>query len=449
MKFERKPQIYNQVHTRPPARPPPEPPPSPRPPPPQFLDIMKEFKAQSIDTPGVIERVLHLFNGHRELILGFNTFLVRRLAASARGAPSTAAAPRARHPNAAIPGEMRGALPEISPNPAPTPCRPSPPPPPKGPPALAPRPPPPPRAHLSLLLSARAQPPGYKIEFSGDETKPRVQLKCPPPGVQQPQAYVPAPNPAASMQMPKMPAPLAGMPPFGMGDMGGAATMPSGPPPAQQKKAPIEFDQAINYVTKIKKRFEKQPDTCARPAPAPSLRSPAAPRPRRARAARHRARAMPPPPSPALGPRRPPPRPRPPSPRRTSLTPSPPPPPSRYKAFLEILHTYQKEQKTIKTVYEEARADPPHPRPAPPPRHLPPPRRSPLACRCALSVPLSSRCRRSSSTTPTSSASSRSSSPTARPTRAAASSASAARGRARRRSGWARRRSSRWRSARG
>ena len=41
----------------------------------QFLDIMKEFKAQSIDTPGVIERVLQLFNGHRMLILGFNTFL--------------------------------------------------------------------------------------------------------------------------------------------------------------------------------------------------------------------------------------------------------------------------------------------------------------------------------------------------------------------------------------
>lgn len=38
---------------------------------------MKEFKAQSIDTPGVIDRVLSLFHGHRELILGFNTFLVR------------------------------------------------------------------------------------------------------------------------------------------------------------------------------------------------------------------------------------------------------------------------------------------------------------------------------------------------------------------------------------
>ena len=52
-----------------------------------------------------------------------------------------------------------------------------------------------------------------------------------------------------------------------------------------RKRAPIEFDQAINYVTKIKTRFAKQPDT--------------------------------------------------------------------YKAFLEILHTYQKEHKTIKEVYAE------------------------------------------------------------------------------------------------
>ncbi|KAH9569220.1 hypothetical protein CY35_03G120900 [Sphagnum magellanicum] len=36
---------------------------------------MKDFKAQRIDTAGVIERVKELFQGHRELILGFNTFL--------------------------------------------------------------------------------------------------------------------------------------------------------------------------------------------------------------------------------------------------------------------------------------------------------------------------------------------------------------------------------------
>lgn len=40
-----------------------------------FLDIMKDFKSQSIDTPGVIERVSTLFRGHPGLIQGFNTFL--------------------------------------------------------------------------------------------------------------------------------------------------------------------------------------------------------------------------------------------------------------------------------------------------------------------------------------------------------------------------------------
>ncbi|PRP88642.1 paired amphipathic helix containing protein [Planoprotostelium fungivorum] len=41
----------------------------------QFLDIMKDFKAQCIDTPGVIARVSELFKGHKNLIFGFNTFL--------------------------------------------------------------------------------------------------------------------------------------------------------------------------------------------------------------------------------------------------------------------------------------------------------------------------------------------------------------------------------------
>ncbi|KAI1922926.1 Transcriptional regulatory protein sin3 [Ophidiomyces ophidiicola] len=41
----------------------------------RFLDIMKDFKSQAIDTPGVIQRVSSLFNGHPALIQGFNTFL--------------------------------------------------------------------------------------------------------------------------------------------------------------------------------------------------------------------------------------------------------------------------------------------------------------------------------------------------------------------------------------
>ncbi len=40
-----------------------------------FLEIMKQFKAQTIDTAGVIKKVKSLFYGHQELILGFNTFL--------------------------------------------------------------------------------------------------------------------------------------------------------------------------------------------------------------------------------------------------------------------------------------------------------------------------------------------------------------------------------------
>lgn len=40
-----------------------------------FLDIMKDFKSQNIDTPGVIDRVSSLFRGHNDLIQGFNTFL--------------------------------------------------------------------------------------------------------------------------------------------------------------------------------------------------------------------------------------------------------------------------------------------------------------------------------------------------------------------------------------
>ncbi|KAK1235479.1 hypothetical protein PQX77_001298, partial [Marasmius sp. AFHP31] len=40
-----------------------------------FLDIMKAYKSQQIDTPGVIKRVSHLFQGHPILIQGFDMFL--------------------------------------------------------------------------------------------------------------------------------------------------------------------------------------------------------------------------------------------------------------------------------------------------------------------------------------------------------------------------------------
>uniref|UniRef100_A0A915PT96 Histone deacetylase interacting domain-containing protein n=1 Tax=Setaria digitata TaxID=48799 RepID=A0A915PT96_9BILA len=40
-----------------------------------FLDVMKDFKSQAIDTPGVIKRVSRLFRGRPNLIIAFNTFL--------------------------------------------------------------------------------------------------------------------------------------------------------------------------------------------------------------------------------------------------------------------------------------------------------------------------------------------------------------------------------------
>ncbi|KAL2651318.1 hypothetical protein R1flu_019446 [Riccia fluitans] len=41
----------------------------------EFLEVMKDFKAKRTDTAGVIIRVKNLLKGHRQLILGFNTFL--------------------------------------------------------------------------------------------------------------------------------------------------------------------------------------------------------------------------------------------------------------------------------------------------------------------------------------------------------------------------------------
>ncbi|XP_077237908.1 paired amphipathic helix protein Sin3-like 3 [Tasmannia lanceolata] len=41
----------------------------------EFLEVMKDFKAQRIDTTGFTSRVKELFKGHPDLILGFNTFL--------------------------------------------------------------------------------------------------------------------------------------------------------------------------------------------------------------------------------------------------------------------------------------------------------------------------------------------------------------------------------------
>uniref|UniRef100_A0A8P4GBN4 Paired amphipathic helix protein Sin3a n=1 Tax=Dicentrarchus labrax TaxID=13489 RepID=A0A8P4GBN4_DICLA len=170
-----------------------------------FLDIMKEFKSQSIDTPGVINRVSQLFKGHPDLIMGFNTFL----------------------------------------------------------------------------------PPGYKIEVQTNDlvnvTTPGQIHYITPHGISvqnipvsgpiQSPAHTPTsqPNPSIpSYASPRSPSVQSHTP---------VSSTPSGGPPLQNNQ-PVEFNHAINYVNKIKNRFQGQPDI--------------------------------------------------------------------YKAFLEILHTYQKEQRNAK-----------------------------------------------------------------------------------------------------
>jgi hypothetical protein len=185
----------------------------------------QEFKAQTIDTPGVIERVSRLFHGSRDLILGFNTFL----------------------------------------------------------------------------------PPGYNIDFVNNQ----VQVQhTPQPGQL---GGPPLPQPAARGYGGGMAQGGYGGAPGGQwaggahgggggdggygggrGALGGAGGNGpaggngAGAGAAGGGKKQIEFDQAINYVTKIKLRFAKQPET--------------------------------------------------------------------YKHFLDILHRYQKEHRTIKEVYEQARS---------------------------------------------------------------------------------------------
>ncbi|GMH68591.1 hypothetical protein TL16_g04966, partial [Triparma laevis f. inornata] len=59
----------------------------------EFLEIMKNFKAQTIDTPGVITRVSNLFRGYNNLILGFNTFLPDGYKIELKAAPAASSQP--------------------------------------------------------------------------------------------------------------------------------------------------------------------------------------------------------------------------------------------------------------------------------------------------------------------------------------------------------------------
>ncbi|KAL5469519.1 hypothetical protein EMCRGX_G030782 [Ephydatia muelleri] len=179
-----------------------------------FLDIMKEFKSQSIDTPGVISRVSNLFKGHPDLIVGFNTFLPPGFKIEVNHNEINISGP-AQHTHAL----QRIAMQHNSANAAA---------------ALAAQ------SAAQSLMQAATTPQPTSTTTATSATQSRTTSHTPVPSHS---THSPAPQQTTPHQ-------------------------------------PVEFNHAINYVNKIKNRFQNHPDI--------------------------------------------------------------------YKAFLEILHTYQKEQRLIK-----------------------------------------------------------------------------------------------------
>lgn len=279
MEFGDRPQIYNE-----------------------FLDIMKTFKSQEIDTPGVIRRVAALFHGNKRLVLGFNTFLPEgfRIELPLDGSPfpvyrepgraGVIQIPLPGNPN--FPSAAAGRMGDMKPAAMPS----------AGKPSAASQKQPPRSSGMGPSTSApggmlRAPPPPVSSAFPppGSAVPPAAAAAAPRPGggpsgaigipaqrfgggpSQFPPAAAAAAAAAASPAPSKLPAAAAA-----------ASKKPSSSPTGQNNDlppAPVEFDHAINYVTTIKKRFHAHPEI--------------------------------------------------------------------YRKFLEILHTYQKEQRGIKEVLDE------------------------------------------------------------------------------------------------
>ncbi|KAL0967888.1 hypothetical protein UPYG_G00259240 [Umbra pygmaea] len=198
-----------------------------------FLDIMKEFKSQSIDTPGVISRVSQLFKGHPDLIMGFNTFLPPGYKIEVATNDLV---------NVTTPGQIHHITPHgISVSQIPL----------TG----------PPTPHTPQVTTPTSALPPPTQPIPAKISKPL-----------QPSALTPSsqPNPSIPAYASPRSPPLQPHTPL--------SGTPTAPP--LQNNQPVEFNHAINYVNKIKNRFQGQPDI--------------------------------------------------------------------YKAFLEILHTYQKEQRNAK-----------------------------------------------------------------------------------------------------
>lgn len=153
----------------------------------------------SIDTPGVIERVSTLFKGHPALISGFNTFLPPGYRIECLSSANETNMIRVTTPSGHTTTQMGGpiVIPERLP-------------------------PPPAPSHYN-------QPPSYHMPQNN--------------------GYQPSIPPISQIQLPPVNAP---------GYMSQPAAQPMGPSGSQNgannKKTPVEFNHAINYVHKIKVR---------------------------------------------------------------------------------------------------------------------------------------------------------------------------------------------------
>ncbi|OTA05689.1 histone deacetylase complex subunit [Trichoderma parareesei] len=237
----------------------------------RFLDIMKDFKSQAIDTPGVINRVSELFAGHPNLIQGFNTFLPPgyRIECGAGNDPNTI---RVTTPMGTTVQSIAG----------------------RGP-----------------------QPDGHGLAVGGQPLFPErggQWQQRPQHSIESPEAAFSTPvqnganlfvqaatqggafdGPGGHQQRNPPQIPGSGGPPGGPNSRSGHTPMPaSGPgavnggaanPANMERRGPVEFNHAISYVNKIKNRFQDKPEI--------------------------------------------------------------------YKQFLEILQTYQREQKPIQDVYAQ------------------------------------------------------------------------------------------------
>uniref|UniRef100_A0A672Q1G2 Paired amphipathic helix protein Sin3a-like n=1 Tax=Sinocyclocheilus grahami TaxID=75366 RepID=A0A672Q1G2_SINGR len=181
-----------------------------------FLDIMKEFKSQCIDTPGVISRVSQLFKGHPDLIMGFNTFLPPGYKIEVQTNDLV---------NVTTPGQIHHITPHgITVQNIPT------------------RPPPPPPPQLQNQIPTN--PPSLASTPPVQPTPKSKPLQSP--------ALTPSSHPNPSIPpyaSPRSP-PLQPHTPVN--------SIPTAPP--LQNNQPVEFNHAISYVNKIKNRFQGQPN---------------------------------------------------------------------------------------------------------------------------------------------------------------------------------------------